>query len=190
MKETLAIIAGILAVVGNIPYVRDVFRGRIEPHPYTWFVASVVSGIIFFGQVAKGAGMGALPTLVSELFTIVIFVLSLRFGLKHVRASDIYFLVFALLGLVPWYITKDATVSVVCAVLIDIVGIAPAMRKTWNNPTTERPFLYGTNVIRHVLALGALETYNVATMLHSLVMLVTNSLMTSIILFKKKTLYS
>ena len=62
MKETLAVVAAILAIAGNLPYLWDILKGRVQPHPYTWLVWTIVSGIIFFGQVAKGAGIGALPT--------------------------------------------------------------------------------------------------------------------------------
>ena len=70
MKEVTAITATIIAIYGNIPYLRDAFKRRVTPHPYTWLVWSVVSGITLFGQMAKGAGAGALPTAVAWLFTL------------------------------------------------------------------------------------------------------------------------
>ncbi len=186
MKETFAVVAALLAIAGNIPYIIDVLRGRVKPHAYTWFVWSVVSGIVFFGQVAKGAGIGALPTLASEIFTIFIFILSLKYGFKGVTRSDTFFLVCALLGLIPWLLTKDPTVSVVIAVCIDLIAFVPTLRKTWMEPKTETPILFGSNVLRHVLALLSLQAYNIATTLHSISMVTLNTAMTLIILFKKK----
>jgi hypothetical protein len=72
MKDFLAIIAAILAVAGNLPYIRDAFTHRVKPHPFTWLVWTIVSAIVFFGQLAKGAGIGALPAGVAEIFTIII----------------------------------------------------------------------------------------------------------------------
>ena len=57
MKFTIAIIASLLAVVGNVPYLRDIIRKRVQPHPYTGLVWTIVSCIIYFGQLAKGAGL-------------------------------------------------------------------------------------------------------------------------------------
>lgn len=144
-----------------------------------------MSGITLFGQIVKGAGIGALPTAVAEVFTISIFIFSLRYGFKHVVKSDNYFLAAALLGLIPWLITKDPTISVVIAVGIDLVAFTPTIRKTWARPASETPILYGANVVRHVLTLCSLQSYNIATTLHSIAMITTNSIMTSIILFKK-----
>lgn len=186
MKETLAIIAATLAIAGNVPYLIDVIKRKVQPHPYTWLIWSIVSCIIFFGQVAKGAGIGALPTAAAEVFTIIIFFFSLKYGFKHIRKIDTVFLVVALLGIIPWLLTKDPTISVIVAVSIDLVAFIPTIRKTYANPVTESPALYGANVFRHILMLFSLQAYNVATMLHSIVMIVVNAIMTGIIFEGKK----
>lgn len=186
MKETFAIVAALLAVVGNVPYLRDVIRERVKPHPYTWAVWSIVSLITFFGQVAKGAGIGALPTAASEIFTIIIFLFSIKHGFKGIKKIDTVFLIIALLGLLPWIFTNDPTISVIIAVSIDLVAFVPTLRKTYNFPQTEVSLLYFTNVLRHILALFSLQSYNIATTLHSFAMITTNTLMTIIIVNRKK----
>jgi hypothetical protein len=191
MKESVAIIAAILAFVGNISYLKDVFKGKIKPHPYTWFIWSIVSMTTFFGGLAKGAGIGALPTGAAEGFTIVIFLFSLksvfRGDVSDIRMIDNYFLVLCLLSFIPWILTNDPTVSVVVVVLIDLVAFIPTLRKTWAHPETEKPLLYEMNVSRHALTLFSLEAYNIATMLHSIVMICTNTLMTIFIKRDKRT---
>ncbi|MEK7594851.1 MAG: hypothetical protein AAB436_04395 [Patescibacteria group bacterium] len=185
MKETLAIIAALIAVAGNIPYLRDCFTKRVKPHPYTWLVWTIVSGITLFGQLAKGAGIGVLPTAVALCFTIAIFLFSTQYGFKYVRKADKYFLIAALLGLIPWLINDDPTISVVIAVSIDLIAFTPTIRKTWLHPESETPILYGANVLRHVLTLFSLQAYNIATTLHSIAMIITNTIMTGIITLKK-----
>ena len=99
MKTSIAIIATVLAFVGNISYLRDVIRERVHPHPYTWFIWSIVSMTTFFGGLAKGAGIGALPTGVAEGFTIIIFLFSLSLcwlagHVKHLAPVWVAHLVF------------------------------------------------------------------------------------------------
>lgn len=182
MKEILAILGGVIAIVGNIPYLIDVFKHRVQPHPYTWLVWTLVSGVTFFGQIAGGAGVGAIPTGCAEVFTLIIFLFSLKYGFKSIRKIDTYFLIFALLGIIPWLLTKDPTISVIIVVLIDLIAFIPTLRKTWAEPKTETPVLYSMNVVRHILTLFSLQAYNIATMLHSIAMIVVNSFMTGIIL--------
>lgn len=180
-KETIAIIAAILAVVGNVPYLRDVLRKKVKPHPYTWLVWSIVSAVTFFGQVAKGAGVGAIPTGTSEIFTIIIFLFSIRYGFKNIKKQDTVFLLVALFGLIPWFYTKDPTVSVIIVVIIDLIAFIPTLQKTKSNPETENHILFSMNAARHVLTLFSLEAYNIATTLHSIAMIIINSLMTYLI---------
>lgn len=177
IKEILVVAASLLALVGNIPYLLDVVKGRVKPHPYTWLIWSIVSCVVFFGQVAKGAGIGAIPTAVSEVFTLIIFLFSLKYGFKHPPKIDKYFLALAILGLIPWMLTKDPTISIIIVVSIDLIAFMPTLRKTYYHPKSETSLLYGTNALRHFLALGALGSYNIATMLHSIAMIVTNSIM-------------
>jgi len=178
MKEALVFIAVILAITGNIGYLRDVIRNKIQPHPYTWLLWSIVSAVTFFGQVLKGGGMGSIPTGVAEAFTIIIFIFSLRNGFKNIRKKDTYFLIAALLGLIPWAITNDPTVSVIIVVSIDVIAFVPTLQKTWHQPKTETPVLFIMNVLRHILTLFSLSSYNIATTLHSITMIITNSFMT------------
>lgn len=186
MKETLAIIGAVIAIVGNIPYLIDVIKKRVEPHPYTWLVWTIVSGVTFFGALAKGAGVGAIPTGAAEIFTVIIFILSLKYGFRNIRRIDTYFLIIALLGLVPWALTKDPTISVIIVVTIDLVAFIPTLRKTWKKPKTETPVLYSMNVVRHILTLFSLQAYNIATMLHSIAMIIVNSFMTFMIIRGRK----
>ena len=192
MKEIIAIIAALIAVAGNLPYLWDILQKRVQPHPYTWLVWTIVSGTTFFGGLAKGAGIGALPTGAAEIFTVIIFLFSLQYGFKHIVKTDHYFLAAALLGLIPWALTKDPTISVIIVVTIDAIAFIPTLRKTWQHPKTETPVLYGANVLRHVLTLFSLQAYNVATVLHSIVMIILNSAMTGIVVApkdKKSKLY-
>ncbi len=186
MKETIAIIAAIIAIVGNVPYLRDVIRKRVQPHPYTWLVWTIVSGVTFFGALQKGAGVGAIPTGAAEIFTVIIFFFSLQYGFKQIKRIDTYFLIIALLGLIPWALTKDPTISVIIVVSIDLVAFIPTLRKTWQHPKSETPMLFSMNVVRHILTLFSLQAYNIATTLHSISMIIINSIMTSMIVFKKE----
>lgn len=189
MQIAFAIIASILAVIGNVSYLKDVFRGVVVPHPYTWFIWSIVSAVTFFGMLQKGAGIGALPTGIAEAFTIVIFVYSLvrlrKSGFGYIRPIDHYFFAAAMLGLIPWIVTKDPTISVIVVVAIDLIAFVPTLRKTWQHPQTEKPLLYEMNITRHALTFFALGSYNVATTLHSIAMIITNTLMTLFIARKR-----
>lgn len=183
----LVIVAAVLALVGNIPYLRAVLRKEVKPHPYSWFVWSIVSAVTLLGGIQKGAGFAAVAIAASEVFTILIFIFALRNGIresfKNVPKQDTLFLIVALLGLVPWWITKDPTLSVVVVVCIDLVAFIPTLIKTYKDPKSESGILFVMNVLRHILILCTVSEYNIATTFHSIAMILTNSLMTGFIQF-------
>lgn len=185
MKEAFAAVAAILAIIGYFPYLRDTWLRRVEPHAYTWLMWAIVSGITFAGQAAKGAGVGAAPTMLSVVFSLTIFVFALRTGLKHITLGDTLLLVVALGALVPWVLTDDPTWSVMIAVGIDLLAFVPTIRKTLHDPSTETMSLYALNSLRHLLTLFSLEAYNMVTMLHSATMLIANALMSALVFFKR-----
>lgn len=187
MKEILGVVAALIALAAYVPYLRGIRSGIVQPHPYTWIISAVVSGIILAGQISGGAGVGALPTATSAVLTLLIFLLSLKNGLRHVTTIDTVFLALAVCSIVPWLLTKDPTVSVILAVSIDLIAFVPTIRKTWVTPSSESSLLYGANVIRHILTLFSLETVTIATSLHSIVMMLSNMCVTLIITLRAKT---
>lgn len=195
MFTEIAVVLGVaLAILGNSKYFLSVWRKEIDPHPVTWFVGSIVSAVTFFGAWIKGGGLGVIPILASEVFTILIFILTLRMSVKksfsNVKKLDLVFLIICILGLIPWYITKDPTISVIIVVMIDVIAFMPTLLKTKNNPSSEDGILYTTNVLRHILILFALANINIATSLHSFAMITLNSLMFYYIYIRNKNYIS
>ena len=186
MKDAFAIISGILVIIGNLSYSIDIVRGRVKPHAYTWFVWSVVTGIVMVGQFTDGAGVGTIPTAVNELCTFANFILALKYGYRNISRVDTIYLVIALAGIAIWILTRDATASIILAVAIDLVAFIPTLRKAWLEPATEKPLLYSANIVRHIFAIASLEAYSIVTMLHSLAMIVTNSIMVFILAISRR----
>lgn len=191
MKTLLILIAAGLALVGNIPYLIDVIKKRVKPHPYSWFVWSIVSMVTLIGGIQKGAGLAAIAIAASEVFTILIFIFALRNGIrdsfKDIQKKDTIFLVVALLGLIPWFVTKDPTISVIVVVCIDLVAFVPTLIKTYKDPESETYLLYSMNVARHLLILFTVSQFNLATTFHSFAMITTNTMMTLFIVKSELT---
>lgn len=187
MTIILTILAIIFAIIGNSKYFFDTLKGTTKPHPYTWLIWSIVSGVTFFGQYLKGAGIAAIPTLTAEIFTIIIFLFSLKYGFKKINKKDHYFLAAALLALLSWFITSDPTIAVIIVVIIDVIAFLPTIRKSLNlHSKNETAMLYVMNVLRHLITLYLLASFNIATALHSIAMIICNSLMIIFIVNNKK----
>ena len=189
MKLVFALCASALIILGQGLYLRDILREKIKPHPYTWLIWCIVALVLLFGQVDKGAGIGALPTAVALAGTTCILFTCVRHlthrDVERITWFDHMFLIIALLSIIPWIITRDPTVSVIAIVCIDILAFIPTIRKTWARPQTERPIPYGLSATRHILSLLSLNTYNIVTALDSAVMVIMNVVMVMIMRRKR-----
>lgn len=189
MKELIGLITVILAFAGHTPYVIDTYRKKTTPHIFTWLIWSFVSSIAFLGQVAKGGGPGSWSTGVTTVVIILVTLLTLRNKKTDITLSDKILFGFALVAIIPWYFTKDPTLSVIIATIIDACAFIPTIRKTLRNPKSETFTTYALNILRHTLSLVALSKYNVATVLYPAYLLCMNSLMTYIMLSAKKEVF-
>lgn len=126
-----------LSAVCYVPYIRDIFKGSTKPERATWLIWSVLTTILLFAQLAKGATNSIWLTAVQTLGVIIIFLLSLRFGEGGLQRRDLIALGAATIGLVAWFVTKDATIALWLTILIDFSGGVLTIIKAYQEPETE-----------------------------------------------------
>ncbi len=187
-KTIISILAVVLMVFAYIPYIRDIFKKKTTPHSFSFFIWGFGSLLIYALQVKGGAGVGAWVTLGVSLVSIFIFFLSLWFGEKTITRSDIVFFVLALIALLLWVVVKQPVLSVILIVLVDILGFAPTIRKSWDKPHSETLFLYEMSAFRHALAILALEQFNILTLLNPVTWTLANGLFAIFLLARRKHL--
>src|SRR3989338_10048409 len=94
-KIVISLIAVLLSFVGYGIYVRDILKGKIKPHTFTFLIWAVASSITWALQVHGGAGVGSWITLAASAICILIFFLCLRYGETNVTKRDVAFLLLA-----------------------------------------------------------------------------------------------
>jgi hypothetical protein len=188
VKDALATLAIVLTFVGYSPYFRDLIAGRTTPHIFSWLVWSVVTTIIFALQLSAGAGLGAFVTLSVALISFAIFLIGLRKGHKNIKPIDVVFLVLALATIPIWLISDEPVLSMVLLSTIDLLGFAPTIRKSWNEPYSETLSLYVITFFRHSLSLFALQAYNIVTMLFPATWVIANLAFAVMLMYRRRVL--
>jgi hypothetical protein len=186
VKEFLGLIAVGLAFLSFYPYIRDIFKRKTSPHLFTYIIWSIVTTLAFFGQVATGAGPAAWTTGVVAVLTILVLLLSFKFGTQDIRTIDFIFLIAALFAIVPWWLTHDPTLSVIIATFVDVCAFFPTIRKTYNDPSSETLSSYVLNILRHAAALSALASPALGAYIYPLVLLVMNTALVAVIFAGRK----
>ena len=187
IKNFLGIVATILVFIGYIPYLRDIVKGNTKPHLYSWFLWAIVTLIAFALQFSGGAGTGAFVTLAAAIMCIAVIIFGLIQKSKiKVILIDTVFLILAFVALGLWLIAKQPVMSVILATIVDLLGFAPTIRKSWNNPFTENITFYYLNSARFTLAVIALQQYSILTALYPISWLVANSLFAIMLAIRRR----
>lgn len=189
IKSIVGIIATVLVFIGYIPYIKDILKGKTKPHIYSWFLWLFVTSIAFALQFSGGAGSGAFVTLAAALMCIVVIGLGIVQKNKiNIIKIDTLFFVLAFIALGLWLIAKQPMLSAILATLVDLLGFAPTIRKSWEEPYSETLSFYYLNSVRFGLAVFALQKYTIVTALYPVSWLVANGLFAIMILIRRKKL--
>lgn len=172
MKEIIGFIAAALVFVAYAPYLRDTLSGKTRPHPYSWFIWGLNTLLIYALQISHGAGAGAYTTITVAVMSFVVCVLGLKHGIKDITRIDTVFLCMALIATLIWLFANQPTISILLLLAIDLLGIVPTVRKSWNKPHSETLSQWSVNGLRHCLALIALQKYTLITLLNPAVWVV------------------
>ncbi|HEX9502897.1 MAG TPA: hypothetical protein VF974_01060 [Patescibacteria group bacterium] len=164
-KLFLAYLAIALGFIGYVPYFRDIIKDRTKPHFFTWFLWGLTEVIIFAIQINQNAGAGAWVTGFTALTCFVIAGLSLKKGTKEFLPIDWLLFTASLVSLFLWWMTKNPLTSVILIIVTDATAFAVTIRKTFKYPYSETLITYFFSALKCLIAIFALETYNLNTWL-------------------------
>ena len=188
MKETLAVIAIIIGLVGYVPYFTTIFSGKTKPHAFTWFVWGLLTAIAFGGQVAGNGGAGAWVTGFTALISFTVFGLALVKGKRDFPLADWLCLVGCMLSLALWAVTDNPLSAIILITIIDMLAFIPTFRKSYYKPDSEPAFTYALSGLKFAVAIVALEEFSVVTVLYPASLVLTNGLFVLMLYVQRKRL--
>ncbi|MDP3741573.1 MAG: hypothetical protein Q8R08_04610 [bacterium] len=185
-KTALGYLSVLIALISYVFYFRGIFIGKVKPHAFSWFLWSLTTTTVFFAQVVKGGGPGAWVTGFTAFACLIIFFLALSKGSREFRKWDWVFLLSAFLSLLLWWFTRDPTLSVILITITDALASGPTILKGYYKPFEEGVSLFALAFLKFILALFALENYTLATWLYPASLVLTNGVITLVILTRRK----
>ena len=186
LKSILGTIAIIIALIGYVPYFRDIFRGKTKPHAYSWLVWSSLTGIAFFGQILYKGGAGAWVTGFTAIVSFTIFFLALKKGEKNITSSDKLSLFGAGFALLLWYLTSNPLIAVILIIIIDSLGFYPTFRKSYHKPHEETMLTFFLSGLKFAIAIVALQNYSVVTYLYPASLVLMNWVFVGFLIIRRR----
>ncbi len=168
IKVIASAVATFVALIAYIPYLIDMFRGKNQPHLYTWVSIFIITSVVAWLQILGGAGVGAIPTVLGVFVDGVILFYCFRFGTKDVVFMDKVCLAITLIGVGVYVVFRQHPVlSLAVVTAAEMVSFIPTFRKTRNDPYSESLPSYYLLMLKLTLILVALEAYNLLTVSYS-----------------------
>lgn len=184
-QEILAGIAVVLVLAAYIPYMFDIVKGKVAPHPFSWLIWAMTATAIFFLQTSNGSGTGAYGTATVAVCAALIFILAFRTNKVKVRPLDIFSLVMALVGIVIWIFVQQPTISIIILLTVEVIGFIPTYLNGWRRPYKDSMGVWIVNGTRHALGLSAVQQYNFITVLNPIVWIVLCSTYVSTLAYRR-----
>jgi len=166
VKAVLSAIALVLTFAAFYPYIRAILREETKPHVFSWMIWAAGTVIVFFAQLADGAGIGAWPIGISGVITFLVAALALsRSGDTTIVPIDWVFLVLALSALPLWFASSNPFLAVLVLTIVDLLGFGPSVRKAYFAPHDENALFFSLGALRNGFVVAALEHYSWTTVL-------------------------
>jgi hypothetical protein len=155
VKIVLLFIGSLLPIVASAVYVLSIIRGKSRPHRMTRLLLMLITGLSSVSLLAGHDRSGVWLALVSFVQSVIIWLLSLKWGMGGRERLDFVCFGLCAMGIVLWLASGTALVGLVASIVADFIAIVPSLRKTIRLPHTEDGVFYALDVVAGSLVLFA-----------------------------------
>jgi len=190
MTSYFGYISGICIVLSFLPYLISMFAGKTKPERASWLIWSILGGIAFFSQLAKGAGSSLWLPGVQTCGDLLIFVLAIRYGMGGFAKRDRWGLAVAAMSLILWYVTHEAAVALILAIIMDASGAVLTVMKAYEHPATEPITAWILTMLGALCAIFAVGSWNWILLIFPLYSFIGNAVIVASIRLGKRGVMS
>lgn len=160
----IGIVAGVLALIGYVPYIVSTLKGKTRPNKATWIIWTIVGGLLAFSYLAEGDEKAIWVPLSYFIGPLIVAILSFKYGFSQWSRLDKVCVVVAVLSLVPWALADDAMITLLINLGIDMSGAIPTLVKSYREPDTEDFTAWFIFFAANTLLLFSITQWNLAVL--------------------------
>lgn len=137
MQQLLLLTGAIIEIIAFLVYIKAILKGEAKPHRTTRLVILIIATIATFSLFAQGSQTAFWLLFINAIFGLLVFILSLKFGMGGWSKLDILCLFIAILGIILWRVSDDPALALYSAVAADFTGFLPTLIKAYKFPKSE-----------------------------------------------------
>jgi len=161
MFQYLVLLTIPLAIYGGGIYIIDIIAGKSKPNKVSWLMWSANGLIAAAAGLSEGVTWAVLPVFMSGFVPLCVLAVSFfnKGSYWKLIAFDYICGFFSALALILWWVTKEADVAIIFAIISDIFAAVPTLKKMWNNPETESAKSYVAGLISSITGFAAIKNW-------------------------------
>lgn len=188
LQEFFGIGAGIVELVALPLYIRSILKGGTKPDRVTWWVLTLVSGLLTASYFEVGAEQTIWLPLAFTIGMFLTALLSIKYGEGKLtlNTTDRISLIGAIVSLAVWSLLKSPITALYLIILTEFIGLYPTIQKSYMRPWTESklPWILGT--VAAALNVLAIDQWTLAIALYPWYVLLTNTLIIYFLVYPRK----
>jgi len=188
IKLIFGVIAFVLTIIGIIPYIVNIIKKKTTAHIYSWLIWGILQLVVVVAQIKNGAGYGSMSGTAGVFICFLIVFLSLKNGFKNIKKFDTFCLFMSVIAIFIYVRLNNPLLAVIVATITNFMGFLPTLRKAYKDPKSETAATFLIGAVATLLSLLAIQNYTILTTLYLINILLTNSLLTAVILLRKTNL--
>lgn len=181
MNNILIILSTTIACISYGIMIKSMLKGLARPNRTTRFVVMVANIIQTLALLQSGNNVSVWLTGVFAINNVIIFILSIKFGMGGWDKLDIICLLLSILGLILWKLTSIPEIGLFLAIASDFTCFVPTIIKSYKRPETEEWKFYGLDFIAALFNLFATTNWRISSIIFPVYILFIDGLLMSLI---------
>lgn len=186
MSTLFILLSSTLALTSPLVYAHAIIRGEAKPHRTTRLVLLIIAALSTATLFANGNTIAVWLAGATFLQGLLIFLLSLKYGMGGWAKIDLVCLAIAIIGILVWKTTNNPILGLYTSILADFIGMVPALIKTYRFPHTEIATFFALDILAAGFSLLATQTVTVENTAYPIYIGMINAIMVILILWPRK----
>jgi len=153
-------LAGALTLAAFAPYIWAILHGETTPNRASWFIWALVCAMTALTYNASGAQATIFVAYAYAAATVVVAILSVRYGEPGASWLDWVCMAGAGASLVSWLVFRNAPTALYLSILVDFLAVVPTWRKAHLHPASENRLSWTISTAAMAVNLIAVEDWS------------------------------
>lgn len=178
LPENIIYLGTAISLLFTFQYIKSIFRGGTRPNMVSWLVWSLAPFIAVFLGYKAGGGISLLGAFMSGFSPLLIFIFCLfkKDSFWKITLLDVFCGILSLFALVCYVLINSLWISVIFAILSDLLAYVPTYIKTWKYSETENTSAYWGGILSNGIALLIIKDWSFAIYAFSFYIVLANTI--------------